>query len=112
MAEHMGSYSNACFPPQPSKERVHICIGHRLACSRSLQFNEQVVRLNFYRVYFPNIGDNFINKIRRYINATWGMDCFDFRLILKRTAITDMNTIFRDINILDKKSQRLSYADG
>src|SRR5947209_18874200 len=103
MAEYMGSYMNACFSSESPKERVHICIGQCLSCPRSLQFNEQVVRFNFYGMGFPDIRNNLINQIRRHIYTAGRMDCFDFRSILKRTTITDIKTVLSYVHILYPK---------
>ena len=65
-----------------------------------MQFDEQVVRLNFYGVYVSYIGHDFIDEIRRHIDRAWRMDRFDFRPILKETAITDIQTVFRYVHIL------------
>src|SRR6266849_8955624 len=68
-----------------------------------MQFDEEMVRFNFYGVDSADIGHNFINEVRRHVNTTWSMDCFDFRSILKDTAITDVQSVLRYINILHIK---------
>jgi hypothetical protein len=65
-----------------------------------MQFDEQVVRLNFDGMDSADIGHDFIDESRRHINRAWGMGRFDFRPILKQTTITDRQTVFRDIHIL------------
>src|SRR5450631_3655014 len=45
------------------EEGVDICIAERLACTRSLVFDEEVIRFHFSRVYPPNVGHDFVNEI-------------------------------------------------
>src|SRR6266849_4321964 len=68
-----------------------------------MQFDEEMVRFNFYGVNSADIGHNFINEVRRHINTTWRMDRFDFSSVLKGAAITDIETVLRYIHILHIK---------
>ena len=73
--------------------------------SSSLQFNEEVIGAYLRRVGSANIGHDPIDEFGRYINCAWSMYRLDRGPIFKLTAITDMNTVLRDINILHPESQ-------
>src|SRR6266446_3303501 len=111
MAKHMGSHRNARFPSQPPKQGIHICVGKCLASLCPMQFDEHMIGGDFCRMCSSDVSHNLINEIRRDIKSARSVDGLDLGPVFEDAAITDMETIFGDIDILEPKGECLPYPD-